>query len=194
MRLLRGLELTSCALCIVGAATVVLAVYRLNLFYEHQSFGAAGSTSIGMTLQLMGTLGGGISALYSSAAWIMTVSALVWVLGGLAIAGAFRVTRARRVGSFAVATCGVVVFALWLLVGSGPGIHHDQPDVTYPRGPAEWVGIGSAGLILVGLALALVARRMTRRLDMPSGGATTDHSVNPIGGLIQTREHFGSIR
>jgi hypothetical protein len=170
---LRRLELTSCALCIVGAAAVLLAVDQLNLFYERQGFGAGGSTSIGFTVRVMGTFGGGVTALYSIAAWVMTISALVCVLGGLAIAGAFRATQARRVGSFAVATCAVVVFAFWLLVGSGPGINRDQPDVTYPRGPAEFVGLGSVGLILVALALALVARRMTRRLAIPTGDGST---------------------
>ena len=154
------LALSSLLLCILGATAAVLAVYRLTLFYERQGFGGRLSISIALTLHRLGSLGGGgVSEWYSIAGWVITIGSILCVLGGLAIAGAFRLAQAVRIGAFTVITCGLVDLSLFLFVGSGPGLQRNQPGVSYPRGPALFVGVCGAGLLIAAFGLALAAHR-----------------------------------
>ena len=177
MRLARRLEFESCVLCILGAVAVLLSVYQWN--WVNPNNNALGISTLGFTLHRLGTLG--LSAWYATAVWALTVSAIVCVLGGLAIAGAFRVRQARLLGLLAIAACAVVVLALCLYVGTGPGLAHDPSELDYPRGPAVWVGVCGAGLVLFGFALALLARRVIRPPAVPSGDGTPLEVVNTIG-------------
>jgi hypothetical protein len=154
-------RITSGLLAISSGVLALIACFGPAWFYQRQTDGPGIYTSIPITLHEFATLNSAndTQALYVAALWLIMGGAALLICGGIALM-ALRLVHGL---SLAAVGLGVLLVSLpWLLLSSRPGLGAGQSDISYPFGPAAWIGLAAVGLGVFALALAVASRRVSR--------------------------------